>query len=113
MILALLILIPLLAGTLTFFTKEAAKNVALIASLCTLALSVYVAANCGTDHIVPLAINWMPAIGAQFSLAADGMAAMLCLLTGIITPVTLLINRNKNIENPGAYYALILFSQAG
>lgn len=113
MILVLLILIPLLAAKLTFFSKEAAKNVALLGSLLTLGLSAYVALNCGTENVAPFALNWMPAIGAQFSLAADGMAAMLCLLTGIITPVVLLINRHKAIDNPGAYYALILYSQAG
>ncbi len=113
MILVLLILIPLLVGIVSFLAKDAAKNVALLGSLISLGVSAYVAAFCGTELVAPISLTWMPAIGTSFSLAADGMAAMLCLLTGIIFPVVLLLNRNKNIENPAAYYGLILLSQAG
>ncbi|MFA6150451.1 MAG: NADH-quinone oxidoreductase subunit M [Chitinophagaceae bacterium] len=113
MILVLLILIPLLVGIVSFLAKDAAKNIALFGSLISLGVSAYVAAFCGTELVPPISLTWMPAIGASFSLAADGMAAMLCLLTGIIFPVVLLLNRNKNIENPAAYYGLILLSQCG
>jgi NADH-quinone oxidoreductase subunit M len=113
MILLLLILIPFLVGIVSFLTKDAAKNVALFGSIAALAVSVYLAAFCGTEQIQPLRLTWMPDIGAQFSLSADGMAAMLCLLTGIIFLVVLLINRNKQIEHPASYYGLILLSQAG
>lgn len=113
MILVLLILIPLLVGIISFLAKDAAKNIALFGSLISLGVSAYVAAFCGTELVAPINMAWMPAIGAQISLAADGMAAMLCLLTGIIFPVVLLLNRNKNIENPAAYYGLILLSQCG
>lgn len=113
MILVLLILIPFLVGIVSFLAKDAAKNVALFGSFISLGVSAYVAAFCGTELVPPISLTWMPAIGAQFSLAADGMAAMLCLLTGIIFPVVLLLNRNKDIENPAAYYGLILLSQCG
>lgn len=113
MILVFLLLIPFLVGVVSFMAKAAAKNVALFGSLCSLAVSIYVAALCGTEQVDSISIPWMPSIGAQFSLAADGMAAMLCLLTGIIFPVALLINRNKNIENPAAYYGLMMMSQVG
>lgn len=113
MILVLLILIPFVAGIVSFLAKDAAKNVALFGSLVSLAISVYVAAFCGTEQVAPISFPWMPAIGASFSLSADGMAAMLCLLTGIIFPVVFLLNRNKEVESPAAYYSLILLSQAG
>lgn len=113
MILLLLILSPLLIGILSFFTKDAAKNVALVGSLLTLVLSAFVASNVSGGQIEQLAYSWMPSMGAQFSLRADGMAAMLCLLTGILYPVILLMNRGKAIEESAAYYALILLSQAG
>ncbi|MDI9319896.1 MAG: NADH-quinone oxidoreductase subunit M [Phycisphaerales bacterium] len=113
MILLLLILIPFLLGIFSFMAKDAAKNVALFGSLCSLAVSIYVADFCGKEQVAPISFPWMPAIGAQFSLAADGMAAMLCLLTGIIFLVVLLLNRNKAIENPASYYGLILLSQTG
>jgi NADH-quinone oxidoreductase subunit M len=113
MILLLLILIPLLAGILTYWSGQAAKNMALAGSLLTLVLSVYVSMSCGNDAHSSWSMPWIPSLGAQISVAADGMAAMLCLLTGIIFPVVLLLNRNKEIANPAAYYSLILLSQAG
>jgi len=113
MILLLLILVPLLAGIVTYWSKDAAKNTALGASVITLLLSVYMCYLCQGPQLPYFIQPWMPSIGAQFSFKADGMAAMLCLLTGIIFPVVLLLNRNKHIENPGAYYSLILLSQAG
>lgn len=113
MILVLLLVIPFLVGILSFLAKDAAKNVALIGSFISLVLSAYVAVYCGTEQVAPVSYTWMPAIGAQFSLAADGMAAMLCLLTGIIFPVVVLINWHKEIPNPAAYYGLVLLSQAG
>lgn len=114
MILVLLILIPILTGIIAFLSGNAAKNIALAGSLLTLVLSAYVSMNCGPSGAVPAwSMPWMPALGAQLSFAADGMAAMLCLLTGIILPVVLLINRNKEIESPAAYYSLIMLSQAG
>lgn len=113
MVLLLLILIPFLVGIISFVAKDTAKNVALLGSLISLGLAIYTASFCGTEQIAPISLPWMPAIGAQFSLAIDGMAAMLCLLTSILFPLLLLINRNKNIENPSSYYGLIMLSQAG
>lgn len=113
MVLVLLILTPILMGILSFFAKAAAKNVALFGSVLSLALSVFVVTNLGNSSVESFTASWIPSLGAQFSLSADGMAAMLCLLTGILFPVVLLMNRVKEIENPGAYYALILLSQAG
>lgn len=111
MILLLLILIPLIAGILTFWSGQAAKNMALAGSVVVLLLSAYVSMNC--SGMETWSMPWIPSLGAQISVAADGMAAMLCLLTGIVYPVVLLLNRNKEIENPAAYYSLILLSQAG
>lgn len=111
MILVLLILIPLLTGVVAFFAKGGAKNLSLLGALCVLALSAFVAVNAGGERIEALSLNWMPALGARFSLSVDGMAAMLCLLTGIIMPVVVLLDSNKQRE--ASYYGLLLLSQAG
>ncbi|MGC4058958.1 MAG: NADH-quinone oxidoreductase subunit M [Chitinophagaceae bacterium] len=111
MILVLLILIPLLVGAVSFFAKGGARNLSLLGALCTLALSAFVASNYGGARIESFSMNWMPALGAKFSLSADGMAAMLCLLTGIILPVVLVLDRQK--EREASYYGLIMMSQAG
>ena len=113
MILVFLILIPLLSGILSFSTKgDGAKALALISSMLTLALSAYVS---GANFSAPITFTqpWIPVLGTQFSLAADGMSSMLCLLTGIVVLVVMITNVNKEVEKPGAFYGFLLMSQAG
>ena len=113
MILILLLLIPLLSGILSFAVKgNAAKAVALISAMLTLGVSAYIS---GANYSAPVTFNhsWIPDIGTQFSLMADGMSSMLCLLTGIVVMVVMIVQVNKEVENPGAFYALLLLSQAG
>jgi NADH-quinone oxidoreductase subunit M len=113
MILILLILIPLLSGILSFAIRgDGAKTLALISSMVTLAVSAYVSASNFTQPL-SFAHDWIPMLGTQFSLLADGMSSMLCLLTGIVTMVVMISNANKETESPGAFYGFMLLSQAG
>lgn len=112
MMLTLLILVPLVAGIVSFLAKESAKAVALIGSLATLGLAAYISTMCGAQPM-DWSMQWIPRLGAQLSLHADGMSAMLCLLTGIVMPVVFISNWNKEVENPGSFYGLMLLSQAG
>lgn len=110
MILTLLILIPLLAGTLSFLMKgNGVKALALISSLATLGISGIIC----DGGITSYKTSWIPRLGAEFSLMGDGMSAMLCLLTGIVMTVVVIANWNKEVDRPGAFYGLMLLSQAG
>ena len=113
MILIFLILIPLLSGILSFTVKgDGAKALALISSILTLAVSGYVS---GANFSAPITYSheWIPILGTQFSLVADGMSSMLCLLTGIVVMVVMIVGVNKEVERPGAFYGFLLLSQAG
>ena len=113
MVLILLILIPLLTGILSFAVKgDGAKALALVSSMVTLAVSAYVS---GANYTAPVTFthSWIPVLGSQFSLLADGMSSMLCLLTGIVVMVVMIVNVNKEAEKPGAFYGFMLLSQAG
>lgn len=113
MILTLLILIPLLAGALSFLINgNGAKGLALISSLATLGIAAFVSTVSSSDPI-SFTTEWIPRLGTQFSLMADGMSAMLCLLTGIVMTVVVIANWNKEVDRPGAFYGLMLLSQAG
>jgi NADH-quinone oxidoreductase subunit M len=113
MILVLLILIPLLTGILSFAIKgDGAKTLALISSAATLGVSAYVSASNYSAQL-EYSHDWIPMLGTKFSLVADGMSSMLCLLTGIVTMVVLLTNINKEVKNPGAFNGFMLLSQAG
>ena len=113
MILVFLILIPLLSGILSFATRgDGAKVLALLSAMLTLAVSAYVSA---ANYTAPITFTqpWIPMLGTQFSLAADGMSSMLCLLTGIVTMVVMIVSVNKEVEKPAAFYGFLLLSQAG
>jgi len=113
MVLIFLILIPLLTGILSFAVKgDGAKSLALVSSILTMAVSGYVSA---TNYSAPITYSheWIPMLGTQFSLLADGMSSMLCLLTGIIVMVVMIVSVNKTVEKPGAFYGFLLLSQAG
>ncbi|MFI5195476.1 MAG: NuoM family protein [Chitinophagales bacterium] len=113
MILIFLILIPLLSGIMSFAVKgDGAKALALISSMLTLVVAAYVS---GANYTAPITFSqpWIPMLGTQFSLAGDGMSSMLCLLTGIVVMVVMIVNVNKEVEKPGAFYGFLLLSQAG
>lgn len=113
MILILLIFVPLLAGILSFLVKgNGVKGLALVSSLITLGVAGYISAfSCCAP--TTFSMDWIPRLGTQFSLMADGMSAMLCLLTAIVMLVVFISNWNKDVEKPGSFYGLMLLSQAG
>ncbi len=113
MFLILLIIIPLLTGILSFAIKgEGARILALLSSCATLAVAALVS-GAGFSGSSTFTMPWIPSIGATFSLLADSMSSMLCLLTGIVVLVVFLVNSNKEVERPGAFYGFMLLSQAG
>lgn len=113
MILTLLILIPLLAGIFSFLVKAQAKGIALLSAVATLGISALISTDVYSGAQISWSIPWIPTLGTNISLLADGMSAMLCLLTGIVMTVVFITNSNKEVDNRGAYYGLMLLSQAG
>jgi NADH-quinone oxidoreductase subunit M len=115
MIPVLLIVIPLLSGLISFFIKDpkAAKGWALLSSLVTLAISIAgifiynQAANLHYDAA------WLPTLGSRFTIGLDGMGQILCLLNAVAMPVIFGATYKNNYQNPGAFYALMLLTQAG
>ena len=118
MILTLLILFPLVSGIVGAMMKGQAKGIALLSSVATIVVAALTAMtmnafDTNATAIVEWSIPWIPTLGTNISLLADSMAIMLCLLTGIVMLVTIITNWNKEVENPGAFYSLMLLSQAG
>ncbi|WP_276132841.1 complex I subunit 4 family protein [Polluticoccus soli] len=112
MILIFLIVVPLLAGIFSFAAGNNGKTLALVSSLVTLGIAGYLSAYSCCDT-TQWSMEWIPRLGTQLSLMADGMGAMLCLLTAIVMLVVFIVNWNKEVEKPGAFYGLMLLSQAG
>ncbi len=116
MVLTLVIFVPL-AGALLLLClpAKAARWVGVGTSLLTLALAVVLAAQFnwhsgGAQFRV--SVPWIPAIGANFTLAVDGLALPLVLLTTLLTCVALLYSW-PHAERPRAYFALFLLMETG
>lgn len=115
MIPVLFILIPLLTGLAGFLIKDEkyAKGWAVVSSLVTLAVSLIGVAMFNKSGTLQFTAEWLPALGSKFSLKADGMGQMLCLLTAIAFPVIFIATWKNHYKNPNSFYALMLLSQAG
>ncbi len=112
MILLLFILIPFLAGCLSFIFKgDAVKSLALISTIATLAVTGYVTAT--TADAIYFSMQWLPVLGAELNVMGDGMSLMLSLLVALVMVVIVISNWNKPVEKTSAYYGLMLLSQAG
>ncbi|MDJ0366563.1 NADH-quinone oxidoreductase subunit M [Hymenobacter sp. H14-R3] len=117
MLTAFLVFFPLAAALLLHFAKgSAARALALGASFLELAVAVFAAfafvrnGPAGFD----LNLNWIPSAGINFHLGIDGLSLCLVLLTTVLVPIILATAfRHEEYENPGAFYALVLFMQTG
>ncbi|SEV99149.1 NADH dehydrogenase subunit M [Chitinophaga sp. YR573] len=115
MLTVLLILIPLVAGLVTFGLKGSGpKTLALIASVASLAVTVGALFQYRTaPESVQFSASWIPQLGARFSVGLDGMGMMLCLLTAISFLLIFVVIYGRNYERSNSFYGLMLLSQAG
>ncbi len=117
MLTAFLVFFPLAAALLLHFAKgSAARILALGASFLELAVAVFAAiiyARSGPTGF-DLNLSWIPSAGINFHLGLDGLSLCLVLLTTMLVPIILATAfRHEEYENPGAFYALVLFMQTG
>ncbi|GAA3921682.1 NADH-quinone oxidoreductase subunit M [Chitinophaga oryziterrae] len=115
MLTVLLILIPLVAGLVTFGLKGSGpKTLGLIASVASLAVTVGALFQYRTaPESVQFSACWIPQLGARFSVGLDGMGMMLCLLTAISFLLIFVVIYGRNYERSNSFYGLMLLSQAG
>ncbi|SDZ77098.1 NADH dehydrogenase subunit M [Arachidicoccus rhizosphaerae] len=109
----LLILIPVVAGVLSFFVKngKAARSLALAGSLLTFLVALLLVIT--SKGTVTLEKEWLPQIGSNFSLSMDGMAKMLCLLNAVALPLILSSTIREKYSDKGNFFGLLLLTQAG
>lgn len=115
MLTVLLILIPLLAGVISFGLKgNGPKVLALLSSIATLGVSL-VALFQFKAHpaATQFTAQWIPQLNAKFSFGLDGMGAMLCLLTTISFVLVFVSIFSRTYERSSSFYGLMLLAQAG
>lgn len=115
MIPVLLILVPLLAGLLSFFIKQEklAKSWSLLASIIVLVVSLAGLTILKDSTQLEAKFDWMPMLGTSFHVQLDGMGQLLCLLTAIAFPLIFVATFNSSYSKPQNFYGLMLLSQAG
>lgn len=113
MIPVLLIVVPLVAGLLSFFIKDdkSVKSWALLSTVATLAVSLISLSS--NSNAVTADAPWLPMMGSRFAVSLDGMGKMLTLLTAISFPVIFAATFNNNYKNSNAFYGFMLLTQAG
>lgn len=114
MIALLLILIPLVTGLLAFMARQgqSARVLALLSSLATLGVAL-MAVITREESGLSYSADWLPMLGAQFSLKADGIARLMTLLTGAAYPLILASTWNHSYAQPNRFFGLMLLTQAG
>ena len=111
----ILLLIPVLGAVVLAFVRQAqtAKQLALLVSLLSLALTVPFLVNFVPDATMQFEqrFAWIPALGIHFHIGIDGISLPLVLLTNGLIP--LIILSAFSYDYKGGFYSLVLFMQAG
>jgi NADH-quinone oxidoreductase subunit M len=116
MTVTILLLLPLLGALITFLLKGgSAKIVALLFSLAGLAAALYLLTQFIPNSNIQFSVDypWIEKFGIHFKAGIDGISMVLVLLTTGLVPIIILSTFKHEHTNPSAFYALILFMQAG
>ena len=115
MLTGLLIVLPLLAGTLLLFTKgNVSRNFALAFSILEfiLALFSWVQFKHNPEHaLLSLDCTWIQSLGVKFSVGIDSMSLLMVLLTTFLVPLIIYSSFQNTYERSNVFYSLILFMQ--
>lgn len=116
-ILTLTILLPLLAACFIVVARPGrhfARNIALISTLLVSFSAVYLAATVRglTGFGVSENYAWLPAIGLEYFLAADGISVVFLLLTGVVFLMGIMVAGYSD-ELDSRYFGFLLFLESG
>lgn len=112
----ILLLLPVIAAlAVLLFKNETAKHAALFFSVAELATALFFLSRFTPDasNQFTVDIAWLPKLGIYFSAGIDGISMIMVLLTTVLVPLIILSTYQHQYKNANAFYALILFMQAG
>ena len=114
MISLLLILLPILTGSLLLLLKgKGSIWLALISAMAELGITIYALLNFdplgGFQYVWDYA--WIPDLGMAWSFGVDGVSMVMLLLTNILIPLIILSQIGRKIENHHALVGLALIMQ--
>jgi NADH-quinone oxidoreductase subunit M len=114
-LLLLIILFPLLCTLVAFARGAQVSRLSFAASLIPLIVTFIALSSFVPDASTQFVVDypWIENLGIRFKLGIDGISMMLVLLTNLLIPIIILASSKHQYKNPGAFYALIFFMQAG
>ena len=115
MLVGLLIIVPLIASLLVFFTNgKASRTAALGLSVVEFILSLVVffqyKHNPDNASLI-LNCSWVESLGIHFAVSVDALSMLMVLLTAFLVPLIILSSFNTEYEKPNSFYGLILLMQ--
>lgn len=115
MIPVLLILVPLLAGLITFFIKDEkmVRSWVLFSSFGTLSIAVFSLTLADESKNLQYSAEWLTALNSSFAVKLDGMGQLLCLLNAIAYPLVIISSWRNTYSKANNFFALLLLAQAG
>ncbi|MGP8174755.1 MAG: complex I subunit 4 family protein [Terracidiphilus sp.] len=113
-VLTVLTVLPLIGAAIAFLAGKHARAVALITTLSSLALALFVwtqlPAN-GSMGLVEQA-RWAPSLGIEYHLGVDGLGALMVVLSAIVTLMSVDAAHRVHHQS-GLYFGLVLVLEAG
>ncbi len=112
MILITLLALPFVAALLSFILPKQAKTLALLSSAVAVLITLYLSMHIA-EGAIAVSQAWLPDLGIQFALHADGLSCSLSLLTALVSFLVFLNLNNKEVPKAASFYSLLLFAQTG
>jgi NADH-quinone oxidoreductase subunit M len=116
MTVSILLFLPIIAALVVlFFNNETAKHAALFFAVAELVLALVFLGNFVPDATRQFVIDvpWIYAFNIYFDAGIDGISMIMVLFTTLLVPLIILTTYQHQYKNAPAFYALILFMQAG
>ncbi|MGZ3821199.1 MAG: complex I subunit 4 family protein [Mucilaginibacter sp.] len=116
MTVSILIFLPVVAALVVLlFKNELAKYAALTFALVELVVAGVFLSRFTPDATTQFTVlaPWIKSSGIYFIAGIDGISMIMVLLTTVLVPLIILTSFKHQYKNASAFYALILFMQAG
>jgi NADH-quinone oxidoreductase subunit M len=108
----LLVLLPLIAGLLLFFVgKNYSKQIALLASLLVLGVSLWSLLHTDVASYNAVSYIWLKYFGATYYLLLDPVSRIFTFLTALTFPIIIASTFSRKYNH--SFYALMLLAQCG
>ncbi len=112
--LTLLTALPILGAVIALFAGKSARLVAMLAAVASLAVSLVIWTHLPSDGSMGFVerIAWAPSLGIEYHLGADGLSALMLVLSAIVALMSIDAAHRVH-RQPNLYFALVLLLESG